>query len=284
MIDLHTHSSASDGSDTPAQLVQHAVAAGLTALALTDHDTMAGLEEARRAAAGTALEFVPGCELSVVHGPHTLHLLGLFLPERAEVLQQELDRLIVCRNARNEAILQALHRLNIDIRMEDVLAKAGGVVVGRPHIAAVLFEKHVVNSPQQAFEQFLGARGKAYVPKAEFQAATALELLRDCGATPVLAHPCSVNLGADSMAALVTELRSLGLDGIEAYYSEHTPSQTEQYLALARRLELAVTGGSDYHGSFRQHVRLGRGKGMLQVRDELITALKERRLRQGLPA
>ncbi|MCA1943979.1 MAG: PHP domain-containing protein [Desulfovibrio sp.] len=281
MIDLHTHSAASDGSDTPAQLIANAKAAGLTALALTDHDTVAGLAEARQAAAAAQLEFIAGCELSVTHGAHRFHMVALFLPEDASTLQRTLDMLIEERNARNAQIIQRLQELNIDITLEEVTAKAGGDAVGRPHMAAVLFEKHVVNSMQQAFDQFLGSKGKAYAPKQVLTAAQALELLTQCGATPVMAHPYSLNLGADSLATVVTELRGLGLDGIEAYYPEHSPSQTEQYLALARRLDLAVTGGSDYHGSFRPHIQLGRGKGTLHVRDEVLHALKERRLRQG---
>lgn len=281
MIDLHTHSAASDGSDTPAQLIANAKAAGLTALALTDHDTVAGLAEARKAAAAAQLEFIAGCELSVTHGAHRFHMVALFLPEDASPLQRTLDMLIEERNARNAQIIQRLQALNIDITLEEVTAKAGGDAVGRPHMAAVLFEKHVVNSMQQAFDQFLGSKGKAYAPKQVLTAAQALELLTQCGATPVIAHPYSLNLGADSLATVMTELRSLGLDGIEAYYPEHSPSQTEQFLALARRLDLAVTGGSDYHGSFRPHIQLGRGKGTLHVRDEVLHALKERRLRQG---
>ncbi|WP_051286650.1 PHP domain-containing protein [Megalodesulfovibrio gigas] len=284
MIDLHTHSSASDGSDSPSQLIENAKAAGLSAVALTDHDTIAGLSEARRAAGELQIEFIPGCELSVTHGQHRFHMVGLFLPEDASSLQRTLDMLIEERNARNGKIIEKLNQLNIDITIEEVIAKAGGDAVGRPHMAAVLFEKHVVNSMQQAFDQFLGSKGKAYLPKQVLTAAQALQLLTDCGATPIMAHPYSLNLGAVSLAEVVTELRSLGLDGIEAYYPEHTPSQTEQFLALAKRLDLAVSGGSDYHGSFRPHIQLGRGKGTLHVRDELLTALKERRIRRGLSA
>lgn len=289
MIDLHTHSTASDGTETPTALMELAAATGLSAIGLTDHDTLSGLEEARQATARmteagqTGPELIAGVELSVTHAEHSFHLLGLYIPQEAGALQTALSRLIESRNARNEVIIRKLKALNLDICMEDVLAKAGGEAVGRPHIAQVLHEKRIVTSFQEAFDRYLGSRGKAYVPKEVLTAAEALALLQDCGATPVLAHPFFIKLGATGLAELVTALRSLGLDGIEAYYTEHTPSQTQQYLALAKRLDLAVTGGSDFHGTVKPEITLGRGKGSLLVADALLNQLKERRVRKGLP-
>lgn len=290
MIDLHTHSTASDGTLTPTELVHAATAANLTALGLTDHDTLGGLAEARQtvrdleATHGSALELVTGVELSVTHGSFKFHLLGLFIPSESGALQTALDQLIADRNARNATIIGKLQALNLDITMEDVIAKAGDAeAVGRPHIASVLLEKNIVTSVQEAFGRYLGSKGKAYAPKEVLTAAEAMPLLQECGATPVLAHPFFLNLGATALAELVTELRALGLDGIEAYYTEHSSSQTEQYLALAKRLDLAVSGGSDFHGATKPGIQLGCGKGGLRVQDAVLTQLKERRLRQGLP-
>ncbi len=282
-VDLHTHSTASDGGLTPTALVQAAKAADLQALALTDHDTLSGLAEAAAAAQEVGLEFIPGCELSVTHGATRFHLLGLWTPTDADAIQTQLDELIAHRHNRNRIIVEKLQALGMDITYEEILAEAGEGAVGRPHFAAVMHRKGCVNSLQQAFDVYLGDGGKAYEPKKVLTAEAALALLGNHGATTILAHPYQLGLGKDELAGLVVGLKDLGLHGLEAYYSEHSPSQTRAYLELAKRLDLVVSGGSDFHGPIKPKLSLGKGKGDLRVPYEVVETMKIRRLAQGLP-
>lgn len=282
-IDLHTHSTASDGSYTPEELITAAKNAGLSAIALTDHDTLNGLERAAKTARDVGIEFIPGCELTVTHDGLRFHLVALWLPLNAADIQKTLDEIIGHRNERNHIIIRKLNDLGIDITYEDVLAKAGDGAVGRPHFAAALLEKGYVNSAQDAFDRYLGSTGKAYEPKKVLTAAHALDLLQRHGATPVLAHPYQIGLGKDELAALVLKLKDLGLDALEAFYSEHSPSQTQAFLALAKRLDLGVAGGSDFHGPIKPDIKLGTGRGRLDIPYSVLEDLKKRRLRKGQP-
>lgn len=282
-IDLHTHSSISDGSMSPEELMAAAKAAGLKAIALTDHDTLDGLERAATAAKEIGLEFIPGCELTVTHETLRFHMLALWLPLDAPDIQSALDEIIRHRNERNHIIIQKLNDLGINLSYDDVLAKAGDGAVGRPHFAAAMMEKGFVTSAQDAFDRYLGANGKAYEPKKVLTAAHSLELLQRHGATPVLAHPCQIGLGKDELASLILTLKGMGLDAIEAYYSDHSPSQTRSFLELARRLDLGVAGGSDFHGPIKPDIRLGTGRGRLDIPYSVLEDLKKRRRDKGLP-
>lgn len=283
-IDLHTHSTASDGCLPPTELVERAAGLGLAALALTDHDTVAGLDEARAAAARTGVEFVAGCELSVLWPVGFLHLLGLFLPERPGRLLAALDHLMDRRHDRNRRIVDKLNALGLDLAYAEVEAIAGGGSVGRPHLALAMQARGYVASVEQAFEQYLGRRGRAFVPKDQFTAEKALALLREEGATPVLAHPFSLRATGRVLENKVRKLKDLGLDGLECLYPEHSPDQTREYLRLAEKLDLAVTGGSDFHGAaVKPDIELGVGGGSLELPYALLDSLRERRARQGLP-
>ncbi len=281
-IDLHTHSTASDGSFTPSEVVQMAHDAGLNALALTDHDTVAGLEEALRAGEAAGIEIVPGCELSVYSPAAKMHILGLWLPVHPAGLVDALDELNRHRHERNVVIVDKLQKLGMDITYEEVQERAGEGSVGRPHIAGILFDKGYVTSVQESFTRFLGPKGKAYVPKKVLSAVEAVTLLKNEGATVMMAHPFLNGLNLDQVATECIRLRECGLDGFEAYYSEHSPSQQQALLNLAERLEMQVSGGSDFHGSPKPKIRLGVGKGGLNIPDHVLDTLKEYRLGQGL--
>lgn len=282
-IDLHTHSTASDGTLSPSELLQAAKDAGLEAIALTDHDTTGGLAEAMSKAEALGVEFIPGCELSVVSPFGNMHILGYWIPAQASKLSRTLETLRFRRHERNHLIMAKLNALGMEMRYEDVLAVAGGDAVGRPHIARVMHEKGYVDSVNDAFRIYLGSDGKAYVPKEKLVPRQAIELLKSVDATVVLAHPFLLGLQGPDLRGVVRQLRDYGLDGLEAYYPMHRRDQTETYLRIARDLDLLVTGGSDFHGSVKPDVRLGVGFGDLFVPLGLLTAMKEHRRRHNLP-
>ncbi len=289
-IDLHTHSTASDGSLTPVELVQAAKKAGLEAIALTDHDTAAGLAQAMAEGERLGLEVVPGCELSVSSKLARMHILGLWLPPNPEKLNTALSNLREHRHNRNHIIIGRLNELGLDITYEEVKAFANGSgsddmvegSVGRPHIAGILLEKGLVNSVKDAFNRYLGARGKAYAPKKILSAADAVGLLKAEGAIVIMAHPFQFGLGKDQLMEEIIRLKELGMDGIEVYYNDHSPSQIKTLLKIAERFDLAVSGGSDFHGDAKPDIKLGTGRGNMFVPLEVLDKLKELRKRQGL--
>lgn len=277
-IDLHTHTTASDGTASPAQLVAMAASKGLAAVAITDHDTLAGLPEARAAGAEHGVEVIAGVELSVADERGSIHLVGLFLPDAPGPLAERLDWLRTRRHDRNKRILEKLATLGVPLQYESVTALAQGAV-GRPHIAQALLAMGAVTSFKEAFTRFLGAYGKAYVPKDKLPLAEAIQLLHAEGGLAVLAHPYLLGLSGPALAVTVGRYREAGLDAIEAFYTEHSQYQTLEYLALARKLGLAVSGGSDYHGLAKPGVELGRGRGSLRIDIAILDILRARRER-----
>lgn len=275
LIDLHTHSTASDGSLSPRELVTRAADKGLAALALTDHDTLDGLPEARAAGREHGIDIVAGVELSVADGDKSVHLLGLFLPEHPGPLAGALASLRQRRHDRNHRILAKLRELGIPIEYDMVTALARGAV-GRPHIAQVLLSMGVVTSFKEAFTRYLGAYGRAYVPKDKLALPRAVSLLHDEGGLAILAHPYILGQAGPALAATVGRFREAGLDGIEALYPEHSQAQTLEYLALARRLGLGVSGGSDFHGAAKPEIEVGRGRGNLRVDISVLDLLRAR--------
>lgn len=278
LIDLHTHSTASDGSLTPTELVRAGMEAGLAALALTDHDSIDGLAEALAAGQGLEMEVVPGVEISVQRpGGGSMHMLGLWVDHKDPGLKQGLARLQEARAERNPKIAARLNELGIELSMAQVEALAAGGQVGRPHFAQALMEMGVVADRQEAFGRFLGTGKPAYVDKERFTPGQGITMLRAAGGVPVLAHPGIMELHPAVLAELVAELKDLGLEGLEAYYSEHQPATERQLINLAARLGLVVSGGSDFHGAPKPDIALGTGLGTLRVPAELMAGLKERR-------
>jgi len=281
LIDLHTHSRASDGTLTPTELVALAGEKGLAAVALTDHDTLAGLAEAGLAGRASGVEVVPGVELSVADGDCSIHILGLFLADHpGGPLAEALTELRAKRHDRNRLILEKLARLGIPIAYADVQALAKGTV-GRPHIAQVMLARGAVASVKEAFSRYLGNHGRAYVPKEKLELGRAIDLLHAEGALVILAHPSTLGQKGRTLIETVGRYRDRGLDGIEVFYSEHSQSQTLEYLALSRRFGLALSGGSDFHGDTKPGVELGRGRGNLKVDVSILDKLKERLAGRG---
>lgn len=261
-IDLHTHTTESDGSLCPAELVAAAAAAGLGAIAITDHDTIGGLGEGIKEATRLGLPIISGVELSVEDNVGKFHLLGYGFDPADPTIGVTLGELRALRLRRNEKIMTKIADAGLPITWHDVLRHAGdaGEVIGRPHIAAAMVEKGVVDSIQEAFDKYLASGRPLYVPKVGLSPAQASQLLHAAGGIAVMAHPGFSQWANPS--DLIGRLRSLrdesGLDGLEVYYSQHTPEQTEQYIRIANDLGLVITGGSDFHGAPKPDIKLGK--------------------------
>ncbi len=275
-VDLHTHSTASDGTFTPKALIQKAKEVGLYALALTDHDTVAGLAEAEEEAQRQGLQFVPGVEISVkFEGPGHCHLLGYFFDYRHPRLVETLKALHEARANRNQKMIAKLQELGIEISEEELKALAGDGEIGRPHMAKLLVLKGVVKDFDEAFEKFLGKGKPAYVPKALLSPKEALKIIHEAGGLTSLAHPYYLKLSPEGVRDFVRELKGLGLDAIEAYYTDHDQDYTRFCLELAEEFDLLVSGGSDFHGENKPEIALGTGKGDLFVPREVYERLRE---------
>lgn len=268
-VDLHIHTTASDGQQSPQEVVQLALKQGLAAVAITDHDSVAAIDPAIEAAAGSGLEVIPGVELSIDHQGEDVHLLGYLVDHHDAVFLEEIRRFQQGRYRRGEKIVRKLNELGVDLRMETVLSIAGEAPVGRPHVADALVREEYVNSYGEAFARYLSYHAPAYVPKLGLSAHRAIELIHSVKGLAVLAHPRV--LDRDDLVPYLTDL---GLDGLEAYHFRHDNRSTEHYLNLAQHYNLVATGGSDCHGS-----RFGRGAilGKVQVPYHCVTALKERK-------
>lgn len=276
IVDLHTHSTASDGSETPAAVVALAQDAGLGAVALTDHDTLEGIDEAREAAGHIDIELIPGIELSLKYDRDGMHLLVLWLEPGQGPLQDRLRGLQAGRDVRNEQIVDRLRGAGIDISIEEVLEEAGPGSVGRPHIAAVMMAKGYVPDIRTAFDEWLGSGKPGYVGRERLEPEEALALARESGAVPVLAHPHTLGLTtASAMADLLTRLGRAGLVGLEAFYSSYRRHEREGYADLARRFGLVPSGGSDFHGRYKPGLEIGSGYGDLVVDGSVLEELRE---------
>ncbi len=259
-IDLHAHTTASDGSLSPTELVQAADALGLAALAVTDHDTVDGLAEALQAAQDAHLIVVPGVELSVEDDAGRFHLLGYSFNPQDKELSDALTHLRQSRAARNTLMAQKMADLGLPLTMDDVRAEAGpdSQVVARPHFAQALLKRGLVDSVQDAFDRYLATGMPLYMPKEVLTPHDAIALIHRAGGVAVMAHPGLVALSDDALAARIASLASQSnLDGIEAYYSQHTEEQTRRFLQIAQQNHMIVTGGSDFHGTSKPHVPLG---------------------------
>jgi hypothetical protein len=272
-VDLHTHSTRSDGTDPPAELVRLALAAGLTGLALTDHDTLAGIPEARVAAAGS-LDLVAGVELSVDWEAGPAHFLAYWIEPGPGPLQDRLADLAEGRARRNADILAALAGLGCDLSGEAL--RSGPGIVGRPHIAAALVRRGHVPTMEAAFDLYLARGRPAYRPRPRLTAAAAVALARRSGGAAVLAHPHTIAAGAAGYAAALEDFAALGGAGVECWYPDYPPDLVTHLEAVTRRLGMAPTGGSDYHGGHRPGIALGTGRGSLRVPDSTIAELRHR--------
>lgn len=275
LIDLHVHSTASDGTMSPRELVFHAAAKGLKAIALTDHDTVDGVAEAEAAGREASVEVIPGVEIGVDYFGE-MHILGYFINYNDPVLVSGLKRVRSYRDERNPQMAEKLRKLGFDINMQEVADASEGKVVGRPHFASVLVKKGYVKDNAEAFNLYLGAGKPAYVKKDKLTPQQGIELIKAAGGLPVLAHPKYLRTGGkQDLDGLVRELGSYGLQGIEVYYSEHTPEETDSFFKLAQENKLIITGGTDFHGANKPEVEIGTGRGSLAVSYDLLKQFKK---------
>jgi hypothetical protein len=278
VIDLHTHSTASDGTDAPERIAELAAAARCAAVALTDHDTLVGLGSARARAAELGVELVPGCEVSCAFRGTSVHVLVYFVEDGEGPLQDELARLRDDRVTRNRRLADRLVELGIPIRYDEVVAEADREEsVGRPHFATVLVRLGAADSIPDAFDRWLAAGRPAHVPKARLAPDEAASLARASGGVAVLAHPFTLGLGPSELGQAVAELAAAGFSGLEAIYGRYSPDQRQGLTTMAQRNGLVPTGGSDHHGSTKPDLSVGRGTGDLHVPDSVLTRLAERR-------
>ncbi|WP_027178230.1 PHP domain-containing protein [Maridesulfovibrio bastinii] len=280
-VDLHTHSTASDGTLTPSELVKAAKDAGLAAVALTDHDTVSGLPEALEAGKKYGIEVIPGCELSVSYDRGIMHIVGLWIDPYAPCLSEAFSRLVNSREIRNRELVEKLTAVGYPVTYEEVEALATGTL-GRPHFARALVHHGYVHSIEEAFQKLLGKDGKAYVPKIKITAEDGIALLNSAGATAVLAHPCLLGVDDAQLDVELERLKGYGLEAIEVYYTSHTLEMTSAYKKAARKFGLLPSGGSDFHGSVKPEIRIGKGTGKLFVHHSVLDDLKALRQSKGL--
>lgn len=277
MIDLHTHSTVSDGSDPPERIPELAAAAGCRAVALTDHDRLDGLAVAAARAADLGVEFVPGVEVSCEVPSGTMHLLVYWVEARPGPLQDALVGLQDERSARNRRMVARFAELGLPVTEDELVAEAGGPGIGRPHAAAVLVRKGVVGSVQEAFDVWLAKGRPAYVEKGRLGPAEAITLGRASRGVPVLAHPLSLGLEPGPLEIAIREFAEAGLGGIEATYGRYSAEDRAGLVDLAARTGLVATGGSDHHGTYKPDLQVGVGRGDLDVPDSALDELAGRR-------
>lgn len=267
------HSTASDGSLGPTQLMEAAARAGVSTLALTDHDSTAGLAEAARAAARLGMNFIPGVELGCSTEYGQVDVLGYYIPLDNPNFEKKLEALRTARDRRNALILEKLAGLGLPISSAE-LDEETESAAGRPHIAALMLKKGYVKSVHEAFERFLGEGKSAYVPKEDFSPADGVSLLASVGAVPVIAHPMLIRAPWEWLDELVKSLVPHGLAGLEAYHSEHDGRGVRNIVGLADKYGLIVTGGSDFHGAAKPRIAIGKGRGSLIVPEFVLEKLE----------
>jgi predicted metal-dependent phosphoesterase TrpH len=277
MIDLHTHSNASDGSLSPAALIKSAVNQGLSAIALTDHDTINGIEAAGREALTQGIRFIPGVELEIARTREIqqgeFHLLGLGIDRPSGAFLEALAELTRMREARNLKILECMRDQGIPVTLEEVSALSGGGSIGRPHFASLLVNRGIVKNREQAFSRFL-AKGKPFfMPKGALEFRRALELIKESGGIAVLAHPMSLYVSWGRLPALIRELADQGLDGIEAWHPTAKVQACKRLEALGLSLGLYITAGSDFHGEARADRKLGVTAGGRRIEDAFLEGI-----------
>lgn len=252
--DLHIHSTFSDGTLSPEEIVELAAEAGLAAISVTDHDNVAGVERAEVAARRHGLEVIPGVELSAIEIGTDVHVLGYFVDVGFKSLTEHLELFRDARRIRAQKMVEKLKDLGLEVSIEAVLAKAGPAAVGRPHVAEALVDEGLILSYEEAFRRYIGFDGPAYVPKYEISPARAVDLIHAAGGLAIIAHP-GVYLRDDIMRSII----AAGIDGIETVHPKHTAEATSRLRAMVKELGLVETGGSDYHGDNRGNTPFGDG-------------------------
>lgn len=273
-VDLHVHTTASDGTLTPSEVICLAQKTGLAAIAITDHDTVSGIEEALIAGKKLGVEIVPGIELSVAYEKE-MHILGYYIDYKNLFLQNKIKELEQFRLQRNPLIIKKLNLLGLKVELEEVKEIVSGNIIGRPHIAQIMLKKGYVNTINDAFAKYLAEGKPAYVAKRRISVQEAIAVIHSAGGCAVLAHPKYLGLSKEKLDVLLDELLSYGLDGMEVYYGSHSLNEQICYKELAIKKGLIITGGSDFHGASKPKIKLGQGINKSRFSFDLLDSLKK---------
>jgi len=277
LIDLHVHSTASDGSLHPADLVYAAADSGLKTLAITDHDTIDGLDEAYIVAQRTDIEIIPGVEISVLNDFIDLHILGLYIDYTNLNLIRSLKYLQYIRLKRNNGIIKKMNKLGIKVTMEELKVLAGSHHIGRSHFAEFLLKNRIVYSFEEAFIRFLGIGALAYIDKYCFPSEVGIRIILEAGGVAILAHPGMLRITEFKLEQLIRSLMLVGLGGIETVYSKYDKYTCQLLNLLSYQLGLVISGGSDFHGISKPDIYLGVGKGNLKISSKILIGIKQRK-------
>lgn len=261
MIDLHTHSTESDGTCTPSELIELAFSKGITALALTDHDTCSGLNEAGKKAREVGIQFIPGIELEIQFKPGEFHLLGLNITKWEGVLDSALDELLKKREERNLKMVELIQEQGVELTYDEVIAEAKGQVIARPHFASLLVKKQFVKNTAKAFEKYLAVGRPFHIEKESLSLEEGIHLIKSAGGHPVIAHPLSLFVSWGKLPERLKLWKEMGVEGLEVWHSGAKPRKSKRLELLADELGFFKTGGSDFHGSNRKDRPLGMGSG-----------------------
>lgn len=277
MVDMHVHSSASDGTFSPSALLAEAKKAGLCAMALTDHDTMDGIAEAVAASKELGIELVPGVEFSTEYKDCEIHVLGYYLSEEYPRLRAKLEEFRDFRSTRNERMVERLREEGFSITMEDLKKRAPDSVLTRAHIARFLCETGQVPDIKTVFSEYIGEHCRCYIERPKISPVEAVILIREAGGLAVLAHPVLYDLSEADLKQMIQEMKDAGMCGIEAVYSENSKEDESYFRQMADSYGLLVTGGSDFHGTNKPDIKLGIGKGDLTITYDMLQAVKDLR-------
>lgn len=275
MIDLHVHSTESDGTNTPEELVSLAKEAGLIAFALTDHDTISGISKAREAAEKIQMELVPGIELSTDYEGTEVHMLGYYIDETNPEFLARLQAFIDSRDNRNEKMALLLQKEGFDITLDNLYREYPDSVITRAHFARYLVEHGMVKDRETVFSKYLGNDCRCYVPREKIDPFEAIRLIQMGGGVSFFAHPILCHMNFDRLKRFISDLKDAGLTGIEAIYSANSPGDTRNLKKIAEDSHLLISGGSDYHGANKPYLQLGVGRGNLYVPDEILISIKQ---------
>lgn len=276
IVDLHVHSTKSDGSYTPSELVDYAIQKGLTAFALTDHDTTDGIDEARKAAKGKPIEVIPGIEFSSEYGGRDIHIVGLYIDYQSDYFKRRLTNFVNGRIIRNREMCRRLTEHGIPVAYEDLTAEFPDSVITRAHYAKYLLSHGYTRSLKEAFERYIGDNCPCFVPRKKITPMRAVEIILKAGGIPILAHPVLYHMSNAKLDNLVCELKDVGLVGLEAVYSTYSSSEERDMRRLAAKYDLCISGGSDFHGNAKPGLDLATGYGKLFIPEEILIHLKEK--------
>lgn len=275
LIDLHVHSNASDGSLTPTEVADEAMRMGLSAIALTDHDTIDGIPEILEYTKDKPLEVVPGIELSCYYNNREVHILGFYMDYANPALNEELSELKMAREGRNLKMVELMQADGLPVTMEKLLHGNPDSVITRAHFARVLVEEGVCKDKEAAFKKYIGIGCKYYLPKPQVTCETAMRILTTYSKGAFLAHPLLYHLGYAQIEELLIYLKSLGLKGVEAYHSSNNAYESDKLRSMALKLGLGISGGSDFHGAVKPNIQMGKGRGGMKISMHILDEIKK---------